>query len=182
MEECKLPDIQHEMEPPVRLPISQVGVQNVTTKFMVQTKFGYFHETIAKVSMSTSLDETKKGISMSMLIRTLNKYLGVPLKNPTIEQILREFRDAVETNSKDSFIKFDFLLPVMKQSPISELPFPEYYKCSFEGRLEGDIFRFFQKVVVQYASYCPCSASLCRDLETKGKGGYPTHREVMQKY
>lgn len=123
--------------------------------------------------MSTSLNDSMKGISMSMLIRTLNNYLGLPLKHELIEKILREFRTAVETDSDDSFINFDFLLPVMKKSPISEIYFPEFYKCSFEGRLTGDIFRFFQKIKVQYASYCPCSASLCDNLKEKGDRGYP---------
>lgn len=173
MKDWKLPDIQHEMESPIKIPISQVGVQNVTTKFMVETKFGYFNETIAKVSMSTSLNETMKGISMSMLLRTLNKYLNLPLKHALIEAILREFRKAVETDSDDSYIKFEFLLPIMKKSPLSELHFPEFYNCSFEGRLTKEEFRFFQKVRIQYASYCPCSASLCADLKSKGEKGYP---------
>ena len=30
------------------------------------------------------------------------------------------------------------------------------------------IFRFFQAVTVQYASYCPCSAELCNALEEPG--------------
>lgn len=168
-----LPDIQHTMAPEVRIPINQVGVQNITTKFMLQSYSGSYYETIAKVSMSTNLDESKKGISMSMLLRTLAKYLNLPLKHELIENILREFKTAVETDSNDSFIRFDFLLPIIKESPISKLSFPDFYKCSFEGRLNQDNFRFFQKVIVPYASYCPCSASLCKDLESKGKKGFP---------
>jgi GTP cyclohydrolase I len=43
----------------------------------------------------------------------------------------------------------------------------------FEGRMEGDVFKFFQKVRVQYASYCPCSASLCQHLGENDTFGYP---------
>ena len=51
--------------------------------------------------------------------------------------------------------------------------FPQYYKCGFIGKLDNNEFRFFQKVRVQYQSYCPCSASLCNHLQENGTNGYP---------
>lgn len=169
----ELPDIQHS-QPPVSIKIGQVGVQNIVTRFLLESKYNGNHELLANVSMSTNLDETKKGISMSMLIRSLLNYIDKPLKHGLIERILRDQRKAVETDSNDSFIKFDFMLPMRKEAPLSKLEFPQYYKCSFEGRLTDETFRFFQRVNVQYSSYCPCSASLCNHLiESRNENGYP---------
>jgi len=168
-----LPDIQHTMLPEVKLPIYQVGVENVKTKFLLRGKDGSVNHILANVSMSTDLSSDIKGISMSKLLRTLIKYLDTPLNHDVIDEILREFRIEVETNSSNSFIRFDFEYPILKQAPISKLEFPQFYKCTFEGRLIGDKFNFYQKVVVPYQSYCVCSASLCSHLELNGKKGFP---------
>lgn len=168
-----LPDIQHTMFPEVKLPINQVGVENVKTKFVLRGKDGSVNHILANVSMSTDLSSEIKGISMSKLLRTLIKYLDTPLNHDVIDEILREFRIEVETNSSNSFMRFDFEYPILKQAPISKLEFPQFYKCAFEGRLVGKKFNFYQKVVVPYQSYCCCSASLCEHLELNGKKGFP---------
>ncbi len=169
----ELPDIQHTTKPEFKIPIRQVGVENVKTDIILEVKNGGYRKILSTISMSTNLDSDKKGISMSMLMRTLINYLELPLKHRLLINILREFKNAVETDSDDSYIRFDFELPMIKESPISKLKFPQFYKCSFEGRLIKDSFRFLQRVRVPYASYCPCSASLCKHLENSNKHGYP---------
>jgi GTP cyclohydrolase IB len=169
-----LPDIQHSSKPEICIPIKQVGVSHVKVPIILESRYGGTHELLATVTMSTDLRADMKGISMSMLLRTLIQYLGMPLKHKIIQKILGEFKVAVEADSNDSYIKFEFEIPIFKRSPRTIHVFPQYYKCSFEGRLLNDEFRFFQKVRVQYASYCPCSASLCQNLtETSGAPGYP---------
>jgi GTP cyclohydrolase IB len=169
----ELPDIQHTDKPKHSIYINQVGVENVKVPILLDSRDGGTHELIANVEMTTDLRDDIKGISMSMLLRTLIKYLGDPLKQNTIHQILKEFKTAVETDSEHSLLKMDFELPIEKTAPKSKLSFPQYYKCGFTGKLDHDEFRFFQKVRVQYQSYCPCSASLCGDLKEKGFNGYP---------
>jgi len=169
----ELPDVQHSMKPEVEIPIKQVGVQNVKTPIIIDSMYGGSHEVLSTISMSTDLRADMKGISMSMLTRTLTNYLEKPLKQGILKCILSDFKTAVETESEDSFIRFDFELPVSKKSPKSGFVFPQYYQCSFEGRMTGIDFRFFEKVIVQYASYCPCSASLCDHLEEGGNKGFP---------
>jgi len=167
---CDLPDVQCT-EPVIKRPIAQVGVENVDVPFMLESKFGGYHDLVAKVSMRTSLSSELKGISMSRLLLTLKPYLRRPLKHFLIKDILLSLRDNV--GSTDSFIRFEFKLPILRKSPISEYEFPIYYDCKFEGQLENDKFRFFQGVTVQYSSYCPCSAELCGDLKSKGTNGFP---------
>jgi GTP cyclohydrolase I len=169
----ELPDIQHTAKPEHRIYIHQVGVQNVKVPFRLDSRYGGSHELVANVTMTTDLGADKKGISMSKLLRTLSDYLDKPLKSKLIKQILEEFQKAVETDSKESQLKFEFQLPIHKRAPKSGLIFPQYYNCSFEGRLTPKNFTFFEKVIVQYGSYCPCSCSLCEHLKEQGINGYP---------
>ena len=159
-----LPDIQHTATPQFPFYINQIGVDNVKVPFLLDSLYGMRQNLIAKVTMTTDLQDNVKGISMSMLLRTLIKYLDRPLKHGIIKEILQKFKTAVETDSEHSEIKFEFDLPMYRKSPKSNIVFPQFYPCAFAGKLDHDEFRFFQKVRVQYASYCPCSASLCEHL------------------
>ena len=173
----ELPDIQ-ETEPKIKLPIKQVGVENVMVPFMLESKKGgIYNSLMANVSLRTSLEENIKGISMSRLLLTLKQFLDIPIKHKIIREILLDLQESIESNN--SFMRFDFMLPIDKHSPLTDNSFPIYYKCRFEGQLVSDhenqerTFRFFQGVTIQYASYCPCSAELCNDLKNKNSSGYP---------
>jgi len=169
-----LPDVQCSA-PNIEIPIMQVGVENIELPFKLEFKNGGFYQLNANVSMRTNLDEKTKGISMSRLGLTLKRYLDLPLKHVLIRQILDDVRTNVESSA--SFMKFDFRMPLIRKSILSDNWFPLYYKCKFEGQLyqekDGDIFRFFQGVTIQYASYCPCSAELCGHLSDNQSKGYP---------
>lgn len=174
-----LPDIQ-KSPPNIKIPIQQVGVENVEVPFKIESKYGGFHQLIANVSMRTNLDKDTKGISMSRLLLTLKPYLDLPLKSKLIKQILEDLIKNVESTA--SFMKFEFRMPIKRHSIKSENDFPIYYKCRFEGQLyknyyhgtgPSELFRFYQGVNIQYASYCPCSAELCEDLNKIGKHGFP---------
>ena len=171
-----LPDIQ-STTPEIKLPLKQVGVQNLQVPFMLESKFGGYNDMVAKVSIKTSLSSSVRGISMSRLLLTLNEFLRKPLKHFLIETILEAIAEALKTDYAS--IKFEFKLPIMKMSEISLNSFPLYYDCKFDGHFwkavpKGELnFRFFQGVTVQYASYCPCSVELCKDLEEKGEQGFP---------
>lgn len=179
-----LPDIQ-QTEPEIKIPIKQVGVENVIVPFILESRDGGYHSLISKVSLRTDLEEDIKGISMSRLLLTLKPYLELPLKHKLIRNILEELQESI--GSKNSYIRFEFSFPMEKKSLLSDNSFPIYYNCSFEGQLiqydnlfptlskpiSSKIFRFFQGVTIQYSSYCPCSAELCRDLNEKGSKGFP---------
>jgi len=165
-----LPDIQCS-QPNINIPIKQVGVENVEVPFKLEFRSGGFCQLNANVSIRTDLDKDTKGISMSRLLLTLKPYLDLPLKHTLIKQILENLRENI--GSTNSFIKFNFRMPIIKKSIMSDNEFPIYYKCRFEGQLKNDEFKFFQGVVIQYASYCPCSAELCSHLTQNKSKGYP---------
>jgi GTP cyclohydrolase I len=175
--EC-LPDIQCST-PEVQIPIKQVGVENVEVPFRLESKYGGHHQLNANVTMMTDLDEGTKGISMSRLIRTLQPYLDLPLKSKLIKEIIKSLLK--EVGGSSAFMRFQFRMPVNKKSIKSDNSFPIYYRCRFEGQLfhqnvkitseeetPTQLYRFFQGVRIQYASYCPCSAELCNALDSKG--------------
>jgi len=180
-----LPDIQ-ESEPKIKIPIMQVGVENVEVPFKLESKYGGFHEMTANVAIRTSLDADTKGISMSRLLLTLKPYLDLPLKSKLIEEILKKIIENIGPSkipgASGAYMTFDFRMPITRKSIISNNQFPIYYKCRFEGQIydvqitEADkvtkrrewYYRFFQGATIQYASYCPCSAELCGVLDTKG--------------
>ncbi len=180
----KLPDIQGT-EPIIFMPIQQVGVENVEVPFKLQSRDSKnHHETIANVSIRTSLDKNTKGISMSRLIRTLKKYLDQPLKQSLVRIILEDICKNVKSN--DAYIRFDFRLPMIRKSIKSDNEFPIYYNCRFEGQLninsllnkdgiwkQESYFKFYQGVIIQYSSYCPCSAELSKHLLENGSKGFP---------
>lgn len=165
-----LPDIQCS-KPNVSIPIKQVGVENIEVPFKLEFRSGGFYQLNANVSIRTDLDKDTKGISMSRLLLTLRPYLDLPLKQKLIEMILKDLRNNI--GSTNSFMKFDFRMPIMRKSIKSDNEFPIYYKCRFEGQLENENFSFFQGVIIQYASYCPCSAELCKHLNKNDSAGYP---------
>jgi GTP cyclohydrolase I len=173
-----LPDIQCT-EPNIKIPIMQVGVENVEVPFKLESKYGGFNQMTANVAIRTSLDANTKGISMSRLLLTLKPYLDLPLKSTLIEKILEKIIKNV--GGTGAYMTFDFRMPIIKKSIMSDNQFPIYYKCRFEGQVykpqfyikenpkkDELIYRFFQGATVQYASYCPCSAELCSVLDTKG--------------
>lgn len=165
-----LPDIQCS-EPNISIPIKQVGVENIEVPFKLEFRSGGFCQLNANVSIRTDLDKDTKGISMSRLLLTLRPYLDLPLKQKLIKMILNDLRKNI--GSTNSFMKFEFRMPIMRKSIKSDNEFPIYYKCRFEGQLENENFSFFQGVIIQYASYCPCSAELCRHLNDNDLAGYP---------
>jgi GTP cyclohydrolase I len=167
--EC-LPDIQCS-EPNISIPIKQVGVENVEVPFKLEFRAGGFYQLNANISMRTDLDKDTKGISMSRLLLTLKPYLDLPLKHTLIKLILEDLKNNIGSTS--SFMKFEFRMPLTRKSIKSDNEFPIYYRCRFEGQLRNSEFRFYQGVVIQYASYCPCSAQLCSHLADNDKKGYP---------
>lgn len=183
MTEC-LPDVQCTT-PDIQIPIMQVGVENVEVPFKLESKSGGFHEMTANVALRTSLDADVKGISMSRLLLTLKPYLDLPLKSKLIKEILEKLIENVgeskEPGQSAAYLTFDFRMPIIRKSIKSNYQFPIYYKCRFEGQLyDVDLhgssgvnhrewyFRFFQGAIIQYASYCPCSAELCDVLDVRG--------------
>lgn len=176
-----LPDVQEMMKPIIYMPIKQVGVENINLTFMLELKRGGLGWSIpANTSIKTNLKDSKKGISMSRLLLTLRPFLGFSLKHKLIFNILEKIKENI--GCEDAVMKFEFDLPILKKSVLSDFEFPLFHKCFFEGRSIGAKQEFIQGVKVQYASYCPCSAELSNNLVTSGQTESPGFPHAQRSY
>jgi GTP cyclohydrolase I len=166
-----LPDI-HDTAPKVPIKIKCVGVDNVKLPFRLEMRDGSPIQIVGDVEMLCSLDETRRGISMSRFLRTLQPHLMRPIKRTVLIEILYGFLNKLET--EEASIKFKFLMPLQTDSPISNNSFPQYYNCAFKGDYKNGIYNFYESVRVQYSAYCPCSAALC-----KINKGYPHNQRAF---
>jgi len=167
----RIPDIENT-KPRIESVIQRVGVSSVELPFYLILRDGGSGPTqiIAKAEMTCKLGPDLRGISMSRFLRVLQPYLREPLRRITIEEILKSFLNTHDTDVAS--LKFEFKLPIMVKSPLTDNEFPHYYNCGFRcdyNKKVAQKFIFYQKVRVQYAAYCPCSAALCH----YGKHGYP---------
>jgi len=161
-----LPDIQECEKPEYEIYLPKVGVENIKLPFRLALRNGSFRQLIAKTAISTDLKKEQKGISMSRLLMSIEDLLYEGLNWNIVKECLIHISNSLET--KNSHIKFEFELPIEKQSPLSNNSFPIFYKCYFEGYKKETIYSFNQSVTVQYSSYCPCSAALSQDLMENG--------------
>jgi len=172
MDDTQLPDVQEAAKPKYEIYLPKVGVENIKLPFKLALRNLNSRQLVANTSISTDLDSEKKGISMSRLLLSIQDLLGVGLNWDIIEQCLSKISESI--GSDNSHIKFEFELPIDKQSPLSGYTFPLFYKCYFEGFKHENDYVFNQSVTVQYSSYCPCSAALSDDLVTNGfPHGFP---------
>jgi len=163
-----LPDVQEVFKPEFEMFLPKVGVENIKLPFDLALRNKKKCQLVANTSISTNLDGEKKGISMSRLLLSIQDLLGIGLNWEVIEKCLYNISEAI--GSDNSYIKFEFELPIEKQSPLSANVFPLFYNCYFEGFKHKTNYVFNQSVTVQYTSYCPCSAALSDDLV---KNGFP---------
>jgi len=167
-----LPDVQ-KTKPEIPILISRVGVQNVELPFLLNLRNGGVVSVLAMTTMICELDENERGISMSRFIRTLRPHLNYALRRISIEEILKDLSTQLE--SQKVSIKFEFKIPVVVKSPITNNEFPQYYKCSFRSDYSHGYFQFYENVRVQYSAYCPCSAELCASQSI----GYPHNQRAF---
>jgi GTP cyclohydrolase I len=163
-----LPDIQNT-EPEIRSCVNRVGVSEVELPFLLMLRDGSngYIQVNAKTEMMCELRPEIRGVSMSRFLRTLKPFLRLPLKRTTMEKILQKFLEVHDTQKVS--LKLYFKIPLIKESPLSDNKFPQYYDCSFKCIYSNTMFKFYESVRVQYAAYCPCSAALSQ----YGKNGYP---------
>jgi len=171
-----LPDVQQDMRPNCPRHLHRVGVQNVSVPLSIQSgvngKDAY--EVKAKVDIFTDLEKDVKGVSMSRFVRCLDRWRHTNLNNNSIKEMLEAVIKDIGIICNCAYAKFNFDISIVKESPETWQKFPEFYNCTFEGRLGSFGYHFFQIVKVPYASYCPCSAELSEyALKNDNVKGFP---------
>jgi GTP cyclohydrolase I len=171
-----LPDLQNgpaSLIEGANVPIQQVGISNfkLPLNYILKNNKTALLET--SVDGYVSLDAGKKGINMSRIMRVFYEFQNENFTADTLKKVLIAYKDQLE--SKESFIKLSYSLPLMVDSLRSSLQGYQYYNIAMEGHLdENDVFTHISHVEFIYSSACPCSYELAEHArQTRGVAAIP---------
>jgi GTP cyclohydrolase IB len=139
-----------------RVPISKVGVKDISYPIVVMDKNRSVQHTVARVNMYVDLPHHFKGTHMSRFIEILNTYRE-KIALDKMETILQEMKEKLGASSAHLEIEFPYFIE--KRAPVSGAKSLMEYTCEFKASLAAD-FDFILGVKVPVTSLCPCSKEL----------------------
>ena len=140
------------------IDIQKVGIKNVDVPLIIQRKDNDNQVVYAKAKICASLDSNFKGTHMSRFMEILNEWREKELLGVDIKGCLEAIRERLGAQS--SQVKFSFKYFVEKTAPVSGQKSLMAYDCSFEGKLDGDDYKFFLGAKVPVTTLCPCSKEI----------------------
>lgn len=171
-----LPDLQNgpaSLIEGANVPIQQVGISNfkLPLSFLQKNNKTLVLET--NVDGYVSLDAGKKGINMSRIMRVFYEFQHDTFSADTLKKVLLAYKEKLD--SKESFLKLSYSLPLIVDSLRSGLQGYQYYNVAMEGHLdENNVFTHISHVEFIYSSACPCSYELAEHArQTRGVAAIP---------
>ena len=152
-----MPDMQKRRDTR-RIPISKVGVKDITYPIVVMDKNRSLQHTVARVNMYVDLPHHFKGTHMSRFVEILNKYRE-QIALDKLETILQEMKVKLGSDSAHLEIQFPYFID--KQAPVSKAKSLMEYNCEFSASMTDEL-DFVLCVKVPLTSLCPCSKELSR--------------------
>ncbi|GFO68557.1 GTP cyclohydrolase FolE2 [Geomonas limicola] len=151
----KLSDVQltHDTR---NIPISKVGVKDISYPIVVMDKNRSFQNTIARINMYVDLPHHFKGTHMSRFVEILNKYRE-DIALDKMETILASMKQKLGASNAHMELEFPYF--VEKEAPVSKAKSLMEYSCTFSASL-SDKFDFVLGIKVPVTSLCPCSREL----------------------
>lgn len=154
-------DVQNQSDER-NIDIQKVGVKDVEIPLIIQRKLKNgavdTQRVYAKAKMSVSLNRQFKGTHMSRFIEILNDYRKKNLVGVDIKKMLLDMKERL--SAENAYVKFDFKYFIKKTAPKSALEALMCYDCYFEGKLDGDDYKFFLGTKVPVTTLCPCSKEI----------------------
>lgn len=145
------------------IDIQKVGIKHLELPLIIQRKNETNQVVNAKVRVNVSLPRHYKGTHMSRFIEVLSEWknknlLGVDIKG-CLSAIVKKL------NAKSGELQFRFKYFIDKKSPVTKIPSPMGYDCSFEGILNNfgkadENYKFILGVKVPVTTLCPCSKEI----------------------
>ncbi len=139
-----------------KVPISKVGVKDISYPIVVMDKNRSVQHTVARVNMYVDLPHHFKGTHMSRFIEILNSYRE-KIALDKMEIILQKMKEKLGASSAHLEIEFPYFIE--KRAPISGAKSLMEYTCEFRASL-AEAFDFILGVKVPVTSLCPCSKEL----------------------
>ncbi len=152
-----MPDMQKRPDHR-KIPISKVGVKDITYPIVVMDKNRSLQHTVAKVNMYVDLPHQFKGTHMSRFVEILNRHRE-QIALDKLETILDEMKTKLGSNSAHLEIQFPYFID--KRAPVSGAKSLMEYSCEFSASMT-DTLDFVLGVKVPLTSLCPCSKELSR--------------------
>lgn len=178
-------DVQNQSDER-NIDIQKVGVKDVEIPLIIQRKLKNgavdTQRVYARAKMSVSLNRQFKGTHMSRFIEILNDYRKKNLVGVDIKKMLLDMKDRL--SAENAYVKFDFKYFIKKTAPKSELEALMCYDCYFEGKLDGEDYKFFLGTKVPVTTLCPCSKEISeygahnQRAIVKVKISYPEHEHI----
>jgi GTP cyclohydrolase I len=141
-----------------RIPISKVGVKDISYPIVVMDKNRSVQHTVARVNMYVDLPHHFKGTHMSRFIEILNLYRE-KIALDKMETILQKMKEKLGASSAHLEIEFPYFIE--KKAPVSGARSLMEYTCEFKASLAEEL-DFVLGVKVPVTSLCPCSKELSR--------------------
>jgi len=152
-----MPDMQKRRDTR-RIPISKVGVKDITYPIVVMDKNRSLQHTVARVNMYVDLPHHFKGTHMSRFVEILNRHRE-QIALDKLETILEEMKAKLGSDSAHLEIQFPYFID--KVAPVSKARSLMEYTCDFSASMT-DTLDFVLGIKVPLTSLCPCSKELSR--------------------
>lgn len=160
-----MPDIANQSSAINEGTLERVGMSNIRVPMMLELANQQVQVDANVEAFVNLVDAKAKGIHMSRLYLQLEKLSTEgTLSFSSIKSLLEYFIFTHESLSDTAFVKFDFNLPLRRQSLISQKTGWKSYPVTVIGTLTNDKLDLELIVNVPYSSTCPCSAALARQL------------------
>ena len=165
---ANLPDISAHTHAETEGLLNKVGMEGIELPIKVEVE-GEVLTLNARVDAFVSLDSPKaKGIHMSRLYLTLQEiFTKNTLDTNQINKALSDFIESHADTSKNSYLKFNFTIPVKQKSLVSSNWGWRTYPIQVEAYSKGKEVKTFIETKILYSSTCPCSAALARELNAQ---------------
>ena len=170
-----LPDLQNGPASLIRgakTAIQHVGISNfrLPLRYLTQDKGEMVLET--SVTGSVSLEENKKGINMSRIMRSFYTHADSVFSFDVMDAALGDY--VTDLDSLDARIQMRLSFPMKKQSLRSGLEGYQYYDIALESTYRNGVKTRILHLDYVYSSTCPCSLELSEHARrTRGQLATP---------
>lgn len=138
--------------------IQKVGIKNLKLPLIIQRKNSSNLVVSADARVCVSLPRHYKGTHMSRFVEVLTEWQHKNLLGVDIKGCLEKIINNLDAESGELEFKFTYFID--KKSPVTKIPAPMSYECSFEGRIIDGVYKFILGVVVPVTTLCPCSKEI----------------------
>jgi GTP cyclohydrolase I len=161
-----LPDVVSHERPVLLGALDWVGMDGIALPLQVCDGDGVVHRAAARVAAWVNLPRAEdRGIHMSRLYRALDRHLAERAPDAAqLRALLQDFLDSHAGQSDRARVRLRFEISTRRDSLRSGLSGWRSYPVDIAAELDRAGLRIETEVRVEYASTCPGSAALARQL------------------